>query len=80
MPLNSNAHLVEYPLDLQARGPKMIRTQFDARSIKAQEVQDQIFRKMSAEKKLKLMSQFYHFARLLHTSKPHGTRKTPSGY
>lgn len=30
---------------------------------KAQEIQDQIFRKMSAEKKIKLASSFWHFAK-----------------
>jgi len=34
---------------------------------KAQEIQNEIFRKMSAERKLDLMNSFFHFAKKLNT-------------
>jgi hypothetical protein len=41
-----------------------------------QDRQDEIFRKMSAEKKIKLASDFFRFASILNHSQPyHGARK-----
>lgn len=42
----------------------------------AQDIQDRIFRKMSAEKSIRLASNFFHFAQVLHRLGNHydGTR------
>ena len=44
----------------------------------AQDIQDDIFRKMSAEQSIRLASNFYHFARTLNRLGNHydGTRRT----
>ena len=44
---------------------------------RAQEIQDEIFRKMSAEKKIRLVLDFSEFCLKLHKLAKHGERKTP---
>ncbi|GEM_PF-3199915 len=72
--LNPNAHLVENLVDSKSIMQKPTRGSYD-KIFRAGTVQDQIFRKMSAEEKIKLMSRFYRFARSLQQSRHYGTRK-----
>ena len=78
MPLNLKVHLVENILDLKTIEQKPTRNGYGEGLVRAQKMQDQFFRKMSAEEKIRLMSRFYHFARSLQKLNFYGTRKASS--
>ena len=76
MPTNPQMKLVENLLNLSSIGQKPTRSGFFLP--RSEKMQDRMFRKMSAEAKIKLMSRFYHFARSLRDTNSYGTRKASS--
>lgn len=65
MPNNGGRKNTEYNVSLNKCWDFCILQYMKSTSQKAREIQDKIFRKMTAEQKIKLTSQFFEFAKKL---------------